>query len=49
MPEPCGDLQLTDQRFGVGYTVKGCAEFAGPIVKGKITFVSLEKYFARST
>lgn len=46
MPEPCGDIPRTYWRLGVGHTVKGCAEFAGPSVKGKITFVSIEKYFA---
>ena len=42
VPEDCGDIiQRTDWRFGVGHTVKGCAKFPGPIVNGKITFVSI--------
>ena len=38
VPEPCGNLQLTVS--GTGHTVKGYAEFDGPILTGKITFVS---------
>ena len=39
--EPCGDIQRTDRRLGVGHTLKGRAEFTGSIVKGKISFVSI--------
>ena len=40
VPESCGNIQLTPAWFGVGNTVKGYAEFAGPTLKGNIIFVS---------
>ena len=38
VPEPCGNLQLNVSDSG--HTVEGYAKFAGPILTGKITFVS---------